>query len=72
MKGGVVREREIEEGMLSNVQSSPAPRLLHSPWGERIGPLPSAKLEGQRMEVPAVGPLSISDVKIFDNKARDT
>ena len=57
-----MREREVEERMLSNVQSSPAPRLLHSPWGEGMGPLPSAKLEGQRMEVPAVGPLSISDV----------
>ena len=66
-----MREREVEERMLSNVQSSPAPRLLHSPWGDGMGPLPSAKLEGQRMEVPAVGPLSISDVKIFDNKARD-
>lgn len=66
-----MREREVEEGMLSNVQSSPAPRLLHNPWGEGMGPLPSAKLEGQRMEVPALVPLSISDVKIFDNTARD-
>ena len=66
-----MREREVEEGMLSNVESSPAPSPLHSPWGEGMGSLPSSKLEGQRMEVPAVGPLSISDTKIFDNKARD-